>query len=44
MAMTGFAVLLTGAIYLVAAQFRASVHASAGPLDANGNAAIAVHA
>jgi hypothetical protein len=42
LAMTGFAILLTSAIYLAVVQFHASVHASAGRLDANGNAAIAV--
>ena len=42
--MTGFVILLTSAIYLGVVQFYASVHASAGLLDANGNAAIAVRA
>jgi hypothetical protein len=45
LAMTGFAILLTSAIYLAVVQFHASaLHASAGRLDANGNAAIALHA
>ena len=44
LAMAGFAILLTSAIYLAVVQFHASVHASAGTLDANGNAAIALQA
>jgi hypothetical protein len=42
--MVGFAVLLMSVLYLAINQFRASVHASAGPLDANGNTAIALRA
>jgi hypothetical protein len=41
LAMTGFAILLTSAIYL--AIVHASVHVSAERLDANGNAAIERH-
>jgi hypothetical protein len=44
LAMTGFAILLTSAIYLAVVQFHASVHASERPFDANGNAATALHA
>lgn len=42
--MAAFAILLTGALLFAAMQFRASVHASAGEVDANGNTAVALHA
>jgi hypothetical protein len=41
LAMAGFVILLTSAIYLGVVQFHASYHASAGLLDANGNANVA---
>jgi hypothetical protein len=42
LAIAGFVMLLTSAIYLAVVQFHASWHASAKFLDANGNAAIAL--
>jgi hypothetical protein len=41
LAITGFAILLTSAIYLAVIQLHASGHAGAGRLDANGNVVIA---
>jgi len=43
LATTGFATLLTSAIYLAVVQFHASAQASAERLDANGNVVIARH-
>ena len=44
LAVTGFAILLTSAIYLAVVQLHASAQASAEPLDANGNVVTSVHA